>query len=501
MTDLSIMQRTSAPHDRGTRTFGLVDVTLRDAHQCLWSTRMTTSTMTPILGAIDRVGYAYVNILGGAVFDVCVRYLQENPWRRVGLLCDRLTTPCDGLTRGQSLYTFELFPDDIVALNSSVLAGLGLSVLTVYDALNDNRNIVSSVRSAHEAGMKVNAMLTYTLSPVHTDAYYVERAKELVALRADFISVKDPTGLLTPERGRTLFPALVAAVGEIPLQLHSHAQSGLAPEVYEVAMAAGFSLGHTAVTPLANGASLPAAQEIDARARRQGFATNVDLAALAEVSDYFDWVCERDDKPRGRVAEYDPALYEHQVPGGMISNLKSQLATMNMSHRLPEILEEAAQVRRDLGYPILVSPFAQYIITQAVLNVVQGERYKTIPDEVRKYAMGYYGRLAAQPADVFLERARIRDDERVEEAPAAHLAPAVQRLRAQLGASASDEDILLAAFYSPELLAPLKKSEPAYEDKTSPLAEMICYLGAQRDLTHARVRFGGMDMTLSAARG
>ncbi|WP_213233675.1 hypothetical protein [Caballeronia sp. NK8] len=168
MTDLSIMQRTSAPHDRGTRTFGLVDVTLRDAHQCLWSTRMTTSTMTPILGAIDRVGDAYVNTLGGAVFDVCVRCLQENPWRRVGLLCDRLETPCDGLTRGQSLYTFELFPDDIVALNSRVLAGLGLSALTVYDALNDNRNIVSSVRSAHEAGMKVNANADLHAEPPST---------------------------------------------------------------------------------------------------------------------------------------------------------------------------------------------------------------------------------------------------------------------------------------------------------------------------------------------
>jgi pyruvate/oxaloacetate carboxyltransferase len=497
MTDLSTIPCAPAPATAQAGTFGLVDVTLRDAHQCLWSTRMTTETMAPILGAIDRVGYAYVNILGGAVFDVCVRYLHESPWQRVGLLCERLATPCDGLTRGQSLYTFELFPDDIVALNSQVLAALGLTVLTVYDALNDNRNIVSSVRSAHEAGMKVNAMLTYTLSPVHTDAYYVERAAELVALKADFISVKDPTGLLTPERGRTLFPALVAAAGGIPLQLHSHGQSGLAPEVYEAAMAAGFRLGHTAVTPLANGASLPAADDIDARARRMGLASGIDREALAEVSGYFDWVCERDDKPRGKVAAYDPALYEHQVPGGMISNLKSQLQTMNMSHRLPEILEEAAQVRRDLGYPILVSPFAQYIITQAVLNVVQGERYRTIPDEVRKYAMGYYGRLAAQPADVFLERARIRDDERVDEAPAAHLPPALPRLRAQLGASARDEDLLLAAFYSPELLAPLQMHAPACSFRTSPLHELIRYLGSHRDLKHARVRFGGTDVTLS----
>src|SRR6266576_3908128 len=197
--------------------FGFIDVTLRDAHQCLWSTRMTTAMMTPILEWIDRVGYAYVNILGGAVFDVSVRYLQEDPWERVGLLCSRLTTPCDALTRGQSLYTFELFPDDIVALNSQVLARLGIKVLTVYDALNDNRNLESSIRSAHEAGMQVNAMITYTLSPVHTDSYYVERAFELKALKSDFISIKDPTGLLTPARAQTLFPAIVEAAGAIPM--------------------------------------------------------------------------------------------------------------------------------------------------------------------------------------------------------------------------------------------------------------------------------------------
>ncbi len=158
----------------GTKRFDFIDVTLRDAHQCLWSTRMTTAMMTPILGAIDRAGYAYINILGGAVFDVCVRYLQENPWERIGLLCEHLATPCDALTRAQSLYTFELFPDDIVALNSHALARRGIEVLTVYDALNDNRNIESSVRSGHEAGMKVNAMMTYTVSPVHDDAYYVD---------------------------------------------------------------------------------------------------------------------------------------------------------------------------------------------------------------------------------------------------------------------------------------------------------------------------------------
>jgi oxaloacetate decarboxylase (Na+ extruding) subunit alpha len=478
------------------KRFDFVDVTLRDAHQCLWSTRMTTAMMTPILHEIDRVGYAYINILGGAVFDVCVRYLHENPWHRVGLLCSRFSTPCDALTRGQSLYTFELFPDDIVELNAQLLARLGVKVLTVYDALNDNRNLESSIKAGHEAGMKVNGWMTYTLSPVHTDEYYIERTKELVRLGVDFLCIKDPTGLLTPERGKTLFPAVVKAAGGLAVQLHSHCQSALAPLVYEVAMQSGFRFGYTASEPLANGASLPATEEIAERARKLGFEVDLDARALKEVADYFRWVCVREGKPCGQVAKYDPALYEHQIPGGMVSNLRYQLETMKLEHRLPEILEEVARVRRDLGYPIVVSPFAQYIVTQATLNVVQGERYKTIPDEIRKYAAGYYGKLAAKPSDEFLEKAKLKASEMVTERPGEHLEPAIPRLRAELGA-VSDEEVLLAAFYDKALLAPLKKPAPQYRYRTTPLHELVAWLGAQREIEFAQIRFAGTEMTFS----
>ncbi len=481
----------------GQRRFGLIDVTLRDGHQCLWSTRMTTAMMTPIIDAIDRSGYAYLNIMGGAVFDVCVRFLHENPWERLKLLSSRFSTPCDLLTRGQSLYTFELFPDDLVELNSRVVARQGIKVLTVYDALNDNRNIESSVRSGRAAGMLINAMITYTLSPVHTDAYFVERARELVGMQADFISVKDPTGLLTPERARTLFPALIEAAGTVPMQLHSHCQSGLAPEVYQVAVECGFAFGYTAARPLANGASLPSTEEIDERACALGVATGIDRSALAEVSDYFSWIAVREGKPTGKVARYDPALYEHQVPGGMISNLHSQLEAMQIGHRLPEILEEAARVRCDLGYPILVSPFAQYIITQAVLNVVQGERYKTVPDEVRKYAQGYYGRLAARPCEAFLGRAAIDPGAAADRRAAEHLEPALPRLRRECGPKVTDEELLLRAFYDKELLAPLDRPRPAYRYRTSPLAELIHWAGSRTDLGHTRIRFGGTEISFA----
>jgi pyruvate/oxaloacetate carboxyltransferase len=267
--------------------------------------------------------------------------------------------------------------------------------------------------------------------------------------------------------------------------------------VYQIAIETGFRHGYTAAEPLANGASLPATEDIDARARALGFVTGIDRQALAEVSGYFSWLAEREGKPRGQIAKYDPALYEHQVPGGMISNLRSQLRSVGMEERLPAILEEAAQVRRDLGYPIVVSPFAQFIVTQAVLNVVQRERYKTIPDEVRKYAMGYYGRLAAEPSSAFMERANIRPQDFVTEPPGQHVSPWLPRLRAELGPDASDEDLLLAAFYDKSLLAPLKKPSPTYQFRTSPLYELIRHIGTRSGITHARVRFAGTDISLS----
>ncbi len=480
------------------RRMRFVDVTLRDAHQCLWSTRMTAEMMAPVLATIDRAGFDIVNILGGAVFDVAVRFLHENPWRRVQMLCERLETPCDALTRGQSLYTFELFPDDVVELNAHVLARLGIKVFTIYDALNDNRNLESSFRAGREAGMRISAWMTYTLSPVHDDAYYAARARELVGMGADYLCIKDPSGLLTPERGRTLFPAVMAAGGGVPLQLHSHCQSGLAPEVYTEAMKAGFEYAYTALDPLGNGASLPSTQEIVARARRLGLDVALDDQAMGEASAYFDWLCASEGKPRGKVAQYDPALYEHQIPGGMISNLRSQLEGMGIGHRLQEIMEEAARVRRDLGYPILVSPFAQYIITQAVLNVVQGERYRTVPDEVRRYAAGGYGRVAAPMAPEFLERAAIRDAERVAGRAAEHVEPWLPRLRARLGAAASDEQLLLHAFYDDAMVAQLRDPIPDCRFRTTPMEELVRHLASRRDIARARIRFAGVDLSFSA---
>jgi oxaloacetate decarboxylase (Na+ extruding) subunit alpha len=484
-----------SPRASRTRSVEFIDVTLRDAHQCLWSTRMTTEMMTPILGAIDRCGYAYINILGGAVFDVCVRFLRENPWQRISALTSRLSTPCDGLTRGQSLYTFELFPDDVVALNMQRLAAHGIARATVYDALNDNRNLESSITAAHACGMTVNAMVVYAVSPVHDDAYFAARVRELVALGADTIALKDPSGLLLPERAATLLPAFRAAAGTIPVELHSHCQSGRTVEVYAHAVRAGFSFLQTATTPLAHGASLPPVEEVSARARELGATHRLDAQALREAREYFHWLALREGKPMGRPATFDPALWQHQVPGGMISNLRSQLDTMGMADRLPAILEETARVREDLGYPILVSPFAQYIVTQAVLNVVQGERYRTIPDEVKKYAQGAYGRLAARPSEAFLGRAQIEPGVLARERAGARIEPWLPRLRRELGPHLDDDTLLLHAFYPADLVSALQPQPASLPERTTPLAELVRYLAGRRDLARGRIRFAGTEIS------
>lgn len=481
------------------KPFELIDVTLRDAHQCLWSTRMTTPQMYPALADIDDAGYGFINVLGGAVFDVMVRFLREDPWRRMAFLSEQLNTPTDALTRGQSIYTFELFPDDVVDLNIELLANSGVKVLTVYDALNDNRNIESSFKAGKKHGMLINAMLTYALSPVHDDHYFIARTQELVKMGVDFISVKDPTGLLTPERSATLFPAIVSAAAGIPIKLHSHCQSGLAPLVYEEAIKAGFSYGYVATNCLANGASLPSVLDVFEIAQRLGRSPKMNAAALQKVDEYFDWVCTRDNLARGRKAQYNPALYEHQIPGGMISNLRAQLATMGISHREAEILAETARVREDLGYPILVSPFAQYIVTQAVLNVMQGERYKTIPDEVKLYLKGHYGKLAGTPSGLVMDRANVHYD--ASRRPGELIKPALPSLRKKWGRSVSKEQLSLHAFYPENLALGLKDGAAQALKQGSelqPFTELVKYLIMKKDYKKIKTKLGGIELSFTS---
>jgi oxaloacetate decarboxylase alpha subunit len=467
------------------RTIQLVDVTLRDAPQCLWATRMTTAMMADLAPPLDRAGFAAIDLVGGAVFDVCVRYLGEDPWERMRILSGWIKhTPLIVMTRGQSLFTFEFFPDDIVELTAERIFANGMRYHTPYDALNDMRNMQVPVRAAKKVGLYTAGGVVYTVSPVHTDDYYARKTRELVALGVDAVYLKDPSGLLTPERVKTLIPAIKAACGELPLHLHSHCLTGLAPYTACRAVELGVDVVHTATSTLANGASHPSTEWFTRNIRRNGFEVAVDLAPVEEVAERLRYIAKREDKPLGDIVEYDAFHYEHQMPGGMISNLKSQLTPLGIGHRLPEVLEEAARVRCDLGYPIIVSPFAQFVMTQAVLNVMGKERYATVPDEVRKYVLGYYGEIAG-PIDPNLIDRITKGAKPTSVRPGDLLEPGIPKIRRERGPFGSDDDLLLAAFYPDREYQALKAAGPidtSYPLASTPLATLLKEVALRHDI-------------------
>ena len=470
-----------------TRSVEIIDLTMRDAHQCLWATRMTTAMMKDIAPLLDRSGFEAIDLVGGAVFDVCVRYLREDPWERMRILNSWVKeTPLIIHTRGQSLFTFEFFADDVVELSAERFAANGMRYHTPYDAINDIRNLEIPIRAAKQNGLHTVGGLVYTVSPVHTDEHYAEKAKQLINFGVDGVYIKDPSGLLRPDRVPTLIPALKNAIGDLPLQLHTHCLSGLAPYTALHAVDYGVDVVHTATSTLANGASHPPTELFVRNCRRRGYDVNVDLEPVEEVADRLAYLAKTEDKPVGEVAEYDEFHYHHQVPGGMISNLRYQLSTVGLEDRLQEILEEAGHVRADLGYPIVVSPFAQYIITQSVLNVMgrdQGkQRYDVVPDEVRLYVRGGYGEVVGEIEPNLYDKIA-KGAEPITERPGAHVPPALERLRKTRGPFASDDDLLLAAFYADKEYSALKSEGPIRLDSvsngSSPLTTLIKELASR----------------------
>lgn len=464
------------------RTVRLIDVTLRDAHQCLWATRMTTGMMKEIAPLLDRAGFEAIDLVGGAVFDVCVRFLREDPWERMRILSRWVkNTPLIIHTRGQSLFTFEFFADDIVELAAERFAANGMRYHTPYDALNDMRNLEIPIKAARRHGIHTVGGLVYSFSPVHTDAYYVAKAKELLKIGVDGVYIKDPSGLLTPERVATLVPALKAVVGKLPLQLHSHCLSGLGPYAALQAVEHGVDVVHTATSTLANAASHSPTELFTRNCRRRGHTVEIDLDPVEDVAERLAYIAEREGKPTGKPNEYDEFHFHHQVAGGMISNLRVQLDTVGLGDRMEEILEEAGRVRADLGYPIVVSPFAQYIITQATLNVVNTERYAVVPDEVRRYVLGGYGEIAGKIDPNLYDRIT-KGAAPFTSRPGENVPPAIARLRKERGPFASDDDLLLAAFYNRTEYDALKAAGPIKTDyplSSTPLITLMKELAAR----------------------
>lgn len=435
----------------------IMDITIRDAQQCLWATRMSTAEMTAIARTMARANFSVVDLMGGAAFDVCVMHLRESPFDRIRAM--RALMPATRInfnSRGQSSFRWRQYADDVLAFTFQVMNRAGCDSVLVIDAINDFRNIRASVKACKDLGMFVIGGVTYTVSPVHTDQYFAGKAREIVALGIDALEIKDPSGLLTPERARTLIPAMTQAVAGsgVQIQLHSHCTYGHGVDVYEAAMdlpeADRPHLFHGASAPLGFGYSLPSHGAILNAARERGLDVAVDPEQIMEMEHYFHCVTKLSGRAGGKKVSPQP-LTDHQVPGGMMSNLEQMLADQGQSGRLGEVLEEVARVRADLGYPIMVSPLAQYVGTQAVLNVMTGSRYQIVPEEIRQYVLGWYGRLVA-PVDPVARELIAGDEEGITAAPGELLEPEMENFRRSHGPFASDEELCLAMFYAPETI-------------------------------------------------
>jgi oxaloacetate decarboxylase alpha subunit len=427
----------------------VIETSLRDGQQSLWATRMRTAWMLPIAERLDEAGFYALDFMSSIQFDVAVRYLRENPWERLRLMKARMpnTTFKTGV-RGRSLLTFHIMPDDIIRLWVQLLVRNGFKKLNVFDALFDNDNIILTLRTAKEEGANTGASFVFCESPVHTDQVYVDSVKDVLSrIDLDHIMIKDSGGLLTPDRIRTLVPALKKVIGKRSLEVHSHCLTGLAPLVYLEGVKAGADVVQTGTAPLCNGSAQPSTQTIVRNLRQMGYTVNVNDDAIADFSDYLHKVARQENKPVGVPLEYDAYHYQHQIPGGMLTNMHAQLADAGMPDRFDDVVAECAIVREELGYPIMVTPFAQFVMTQAVLNVMSGERYATVPDVVKQYALGHFGKLLAPVHPEVMDRI-VENGSKAVPLEFQPPPPGVPGMRKQWP-DASDEERLLRFMFAP----------------------------------------------------
>lgn len=420
----------------------ITDTTLRDGHQSLWATRMTLQDMLPILEKLDSVGYHSLEVWGGATFDVCLRYLDEDPWVRLRTIKKYVKrTPLQMLLRGQSLVGYQHYPDDVVTAFIGRAVANGIDIIRIFDALNDLRNMEVPIMVAKKEGAHVQGTVVYTISPVHTTEHYLQVARELESMGVDSICIKDMAGLLAPFTAYELVKLFKENLS-VPVQLHSHYIGGLALGAYLEAVQAGVDVVDTASTPLAFGASQPPVETIVRALAGTPWDTGLDLHLLFDIAKYFEDLRRELGYERGVTRLTDMWVFEHQVPGGMISNLVNQLKEQKAAHRINEVLEEIPRVRAELGYPPLVTPTSQIVGIQAVLNVLLGERYKVVPEEVKNYVRGYYGQPPA-PISEEIKRKIIGDEEPITGRPADYLEPRLEQARREIGDLAeSEEDVI-----------------------------------------------------------
>jgi pyruvate/oxaloacetate carboxyltransferase len=445
-----------------------VDQTLRDAQQSLWGFTMRTDHMTPIAEMMDRVGYRAIATVGSQAFTVQVRILNEDPWERISILSKLITrTPLRGSYQIGSLSSFDLStPRDIITLWIKRSVANGIKSFWICDYQTDMEKFIYFARIAKAEGAEVVPALMYTSSPVHTNEHWARKTRLIAEAKdcVDRIMIEDASGVITPEGTRELVSTVQKNSDGIPLEFHSHCNSGLAPLCYLEAIQSGVTTVHTAVAPLANGTSLPATETILRNARRLGYTSDLNEEALAAVSAHFRQIAEKDGLPIGVPMEYDLFHFEHQVPGGMMTNLTRQLREVEMEHRLDEIMEEVVRVRKEFGYPVMATPYSQIVGAQAVENVVSGERYKQITDEAIKYVLGYYGEPVVPIDQNVVDRimSMPRTKEFLNWKPEGYL-KSVEELRQEIGQGLSDDDLLLRILIPGK---PGKRGEPRKEVKS-----------------------------------
>ena len=424
----------------------IVETVLRDGHQSIAATRMRIVDMLPVLEKIDNAGYYAVEAWGGATFDSCLRFLHEDPWQRLRLLKKNLPhTPIQMLLRGQNVLGYTNLADDVVSEFVKRSVDNGVSIIRIFDALNDTRNLETAMRATKEAGGHAQGCIGYTISPYHKDADFVKLGKELVQMGADSICIKDMAGLLRPYEAYNLVKALKAEIN-LPINLHTHFTSGMGDMTYMKAIEAGVDIVDTALSPFSCSTSQPCTESLVAALQGSAYDTGINLPLLHDLADYFKGVKKDlvEDFNLNTNIPIDPKVLTFQIPGGMLSNLLNQMKEMGVADKYPQLLEEMPRVRAELGYPPLVTPTSQIVGTMAVLNVALG-RYKMIPREVKDLVLGKYGRTPA-PIDPEVKRLAIGNAEPITCRPADLIEPQLEKFRARLAEdgypNASMEDLL-----------------------------------------------------------
>lgn len=448
------------------------ETALRDAHQSLLATRMRTRDMIPIAEEMDNVGYFSVEAWGGATFDTCIRYLNEDPWERLRQLKSEFNkTPIQMLLRGQNLVGYKHYPDDIVTKFVEKSYENGVDIFRVFDALNDIRNMQTAIKVAKDQGAHVQGTISYTISPAHTLDDFVNLAKDLEALDCDSVAIKDMAGLITPTAAYELVSKLKEET-DLLVDLHSHCTSGMTPISYYAACQAGVDILDTAISPLAWGTSQPPTESMVAALQGTPYDTGLDLKLLTHIKKYFDDIKEKYLGILDPISEsIDAEVLLYQIPGGMLSNLISQLKEQQALDRYDDVLEEMPRVRKDMGYPPLVTPTSQIVGIQSVMNVLGGERYKTVSNEVKEYMKGMYGKPPA-PVNAEIANRIIGDEEIITCRPADLLEPEFDKFKKDgedKGFVKSDEDALTYVLYPP--IAPkFLKGEAEEEDLKAPVS-------------------------------